>query len=257
MKSKLLFLISLVAFFSSCSKDGETLTPDFDVVVTGKSPNAEIAIVNKSTSATSFEWVFGEGSSVATCKDETPAKITVDKVGEFTITLKATNGSETKELTKTVKVEGQNGVAFFKDIALSQVAGDTKMGRCLSVKTGKVYKDIEAKDASKDIDLVYYGSQSAFIYFESPDKAEKITLANPKKTLVQNYKDRFDVKAFDDLVDDSSIKNLNVVYDESVIGSLSFPLTVTFKTAENKVGIIKIKAINADRILFDMKVQKY
>ncbi|WP_320054778.1 PKD domain-containing protein [uncultured Acetobacteroides sp.] len=257
MKSKLLFLIGLAAIFSSCSKDGETLTPNFDVVVTGKSPNAEITIVNKSTSATSFEWVFGEGSSVATCKDQTPAKVIVDKAGDFTITLKATNGSETKELTKTVKVEGLNGIALFKDVELSQVAGDTKMGRCLSVKTGKVYKDAEAKDASKDIDLIYYGSQSAFIYFESPDQADKITLSNPKKTLVQNYKNRFDVKAFDALVDDSSIKNLNVVNDESAIGSLEFPLTVTFKTAEGKVGIIKIKAINADRILFDMKVQKY
>jgi PKD repeat protein len=257
MKKTLLFLFGLSAIFTSCSKDEEVLIADFNVVVTGKSPNAEVSLENKSLLGTTYEWTFSEGASITASKEQTPAKLKVDKAGDFTITLKVSNGSETKEVTKTVKVEGVNGFASFKNIELSQVVGSTTLGRCLSTKTGKVYKDSETKTASADIDLVYYGSESSFIYFEGPNKAEKLSFTNPKKTLVQNYKSRFEVAKFDALADDAALKSFNVIDDESVIGTLDFPTTVSFKTAEGKVGVIKLVAINSDRLLIDMKVQKY
>lgn len=125
---KLLFLSSMASvMLLSCSKD--EARPNFSVNVTGESPNAKIEIINTSSDATSYSWTFGEGANIATSTDKDPGAILVDKAGELAIKLVVANGSEERELTRTVTVKGVNGISVFKDLEFGHNADDAIYGR--------------------------------------------------------------------------------------------------------------------------------
>ncbi|TAE04810.1 MAG: PKD domain-containing protein, partial [Bacteroidetes bacterium] len=99
-------LIFLLLGLFSCKKDEVIPQPvaDFSVTVNGQAPNATLTIVNKSTDATTYEWSFGTGASIKSSTDKEPANITVDKAGQLSITLKASNGTKKKKKTIQVNV---------------------------------------------------------------------------------------------------------------------------------------------------------
>ena len=146
----------------------------------------------------------------------------------------------------------------YTNIELSQTANSTTYGRFFSTKTGKVIKKTEVSSANgADIDIAYVGSSSSFIYFTSPDDAdENFNIPTATKSSFKNYNSGFSVADFDSMTDDSKLKNLEVINDDNSVGTLNFPVIVTFKNAQGKKGVIKLKASNATRLLVDIKVQK-
>ena len=58
------------------------------------------------------------------------------------------------------------------------------------------------------------------------------------------------------MVDDSQIKNLPIAETNESFG-VNQPNIVLFETSDGRKGIIKTTAVNADRLLVDLKVQKY
>ncbi|OWP75549.1 hypothetical protein [Flavobacterium oreochromis] len=95
------------------------------------------------------------------------------------------------------------------------------------------------------------------IYFTSPDdKDDNFNIPNASKTAFKNYKSGLSSVDFDNMTDDSKLKNLDIIDDGESIGTLTFPVIVLFKNAAGKKGAIKLKSINADRLLVDIKVQK-
>lgn len=257
----MLFGILIGLLFTSCSKDDEKtpLVADFSTTLTGQAPNAQVVITNASTGETTYQWTFGTGASINTSTEKTPPTITVDKAGDFTITLKVSNGNEYKEVTKTISITGNSAIRTYTDVAFSQTSGSNTYGRFFSTTTGLIYKDNEVNATSgTSIDLAFVGSNSSAIYFASPNSTNLgITIPNATLTKIKNYQSGFSVSDFDSMSDDSKLQTLTVVDDGEVIGSLSFPLTVIFQNASGKKGVIKLKSINAERLLVDIKVQKY
>lgn len=254
------FFTSVLLFSCSKDKDETTTVADFTATVTGEAPNAQIAITNSSTGATSYSWTFGEGASISSSTDENPSSITVDKVGDLTIKLVVKNGSEEKELTKKVTITGNNAIITYTDIEFAQNNDDVNYGRFFSTSEGKMYKQSEINSTNGSlIDLVYKGGQSSFIFFETPDDLfdDTFEIPNATTTKVKNYDSGFEVSVFDSMTDDENIKDLEIINDHSSIGSLDFPLIVLFENAAGKKGAIKLKAINSDRLLVDIKIQKY
>lgn len=167
--------------------------------------------------------------------------------------------SKDKEVeTTTTTVVDNATILTFKDIELSQTNSSTTLGRYFSTKLGKTLKQSEVNSSNgADIDLVYVGGTSGLFYFESPDRITgSIAIPNAQKSLFKNYLSGFTVADFDAMTDDTKLKNLEVINDNESIGTLSLPLIVTFKNAAGKKGVIKLKAINAERLLVDIKVQK-
>lgn len=260
MKRKILFGILGVLLFTSCSKDEKTpLLADFTTVVTGQAPNAQIAITNKSTGETTYQWTFGIGASISSSILKTPPTITVDKAGDFIITLKVSDGSVFKEVTKKIAITGNNAIITYTDIAFSQTRGSSTYGRFFSSNNGLIYKDTEVNSTNgASIDLAFEGCNCTGIYFASPNSNYLgITVPGATNTLIDNYRCSFNVSSFDSMVDDNSLMNFTVVHDGEVIGSLSFPFIVAFQNAAGKKGVVKLKSINSDRLLVDIKVQKY
>lgn len=263
MLNKLKYLFIAFAFiFSSCGSDDEKSEPlnaSFTVEVQGEAPNATLNFINESTGAASYQWSFGEGTSDSSSSLEVPTNITVDKAGELTITLTVVSGTEESTSQETITIAGNSAIIEITDLEFSQVEGSTELGRFYSIAQNEMYLDSEiSEENGQYIDLFYKGSESSFIFFEGPqDNFDDIIVPDAKETKVHNYQSGFEVSSFDEMNDDALLADLNVIDDDSSIGSIDFPLIVTFETEEGKKGAIKLKAINSDRLVVDIKVQKY
>ncbi len=125
---------------------------------------------------------------------------------------------ETKAVTEAVV--DNSTILTFTNVELSQTATSSTFGRYFSIKLGKTLKQSEVTTANgADIDFVYVGSNSNFIYFASPDDTD-FQIAGAKKSLFKNFNSGFSVADFDaiTLTDDSKLKNLDVVDDDNAIG---------------------------------------
>jgi len=263
MKTKNIFLLLAitVTLLSSCTKDEEILSGDFTALVTGESPNATVIITNSSTGASSYKWTFGQGANRTKSSAENPVELQVDKAGEFKIQLTVVNGSSTESITKTVLIKGVNGINTFNDVEFAQSKDDTDYGRFFSISEGRILKTTEInKTTGPSIDLVYFGSLSSFITFESPNNLllnADINIPGAVSTKITNYQQEFNPAIFDAMTDDEALKNLEIKHDQSIIGSLKFPLVVLFENAQGLKGAIKLKTINVKKLVVDIKVQKY
>ena len=108
MKKTIGFAMIASALFSSCTKiqDDVNVSANYDYVVTGVAPTAEVSFVNRSVSAVSYNWNFGTTysgpDSNVTARNP---KIRVDKAGNITVTLTAKNGTNSDMITKTITVK--------------------------------------------------------------------------------------------------------------------------------------------------------
>lgn len=253
------FLTSII--FLSCKKENtETLVADFDVSITGESPNAQISITNNSENATTYNWFFGEGSNISTSTDKTPAILTVDKVGDFIIKLVVSDGSTEKEITKTFSIVGYNAIVTYSDLEFALDAGNANYGRLYSFETDKIYLDSEVTDDNgSKMHLAFASMGGTMYYFDSPDNAN-YNVPNATITKVINYESTPSISSFDfnDMVDDRLLADLTIVEDNNSFGNSSIPdHTVLFEISTGRKGVIITKAVNSDRLLVDIKIQKY
>jgi hypothetical protein len=263
--STLLATAIMMAFLSCTSEDDssnsstdepEPLVADFNVTVEGEAPNAEIVIENTSEGGSSFEWEFGEGSSMEGSTEEAPSGITVDKTGEFEIKLIVSAGSESEEKTETVTIEGNNAIITFEDVEFDQDYDNQVNGINFSVSEGEVYTDSELSDENYDlIDFYFFGCECTAISFFGADDSDMIS--DGKQTLMRNKSNDFTVDQFDASSDDAELATIEIAEEMNFIETLEFPHVVTFQLEDGRSGAIKCKEINNSRILVDIKVQKY
>ncbi len=254
-----LFILS--AFLLSCSKENDAtpLVADFTATITGESPNAKVTIVNNSTGASSYNWEFGEGANISSSEANTPTVITVDKAGDFKITLIAKDGSKNTKAEKTVTIAGHNALTSYSNITFGLHAGDQTHGRFFSFETEKIYKDSEvnASNGSK-INLAFGSMGYTMYYFSSPTDAE-FNVPNATITKVMNYEStpRVSVEQFDTMSDDRLIANLAIENADDSFGNRQIPGTILFETSTGRKGIIRTKSVDNSRIVTDIKIQKY
>ena len=109
MRKITLLLFTIISLLISCSDDDNTnpqepLVLDFEISVNSDSPPAEVTITNNTTGATSYNWLFTNGTPTSSI-EETPDIITYINEGEFIISLEATNGTDTESISKTFSLE--------------------------------------------------------------------------------------------------------------------------------------------------------
>ncbi|HUX55055.1 MAG TPA: hypothetical protein VMV56_11620 [Williamwhitmania sp.] len=262
MKRAIFFvlLISGSAFWS-CTKSDSTVpvVADFAMTVTGEAPNAQITITNNTTGAYAYEWTFGEGANISTTTDLTPPVLTIDKAGSFTITLKAGNGSDEDEVTKTVTVEGNSALVIYSNVEFGLNAGDDTYGRLFSFETGKIYKDNEV-DATvgPKINLAFGSMGNTMYYFQSPTVAD-YNVPGASVTKVTNWFSTSPISTsdFDGMTDDSKLVGLTINETGDSFGNSSIPGIVLFQLSTGRKGAIETKAVNSLRLVVDINIQKY
>ncbi len=264
MIKRTIFLGILTSFILfSCKEDKiepVVLVADFETSVTGEAPNAQISITNKSENATSYSWTFGEGANILTSTEKSPSTLTVDKVGNFTIKLIVSDGSTEKEITKTISITGYNAIVAYSDLEFALDAGNDTYGRLFSFETDKMYLDNEITDENgSKIDLAFGSMGQTMYYFDSPSDSE-YNVPNATVTKVINYESTPTISSsdFNDMVDDRLLTNLTIEDDDNSFGNSSIPgNTILFEISTGRKGVIITKAVNSDRLLVDIKIQKY
>ena len=260
--NKLFIGVFMSVLFFSCSKDDDEATvviADFTATVSGESPNAKVTIVNNSKDASSYEWTFGEGADISTSTESGPLEIEVDKAGDFEITLVAKNGAQEKEVTKTVSIDGFTAVESFSDIEFALKANDEAFGRFFSFTTGEIYKDSEINEENgADIHLGFGSMSYVMYFFQSPDH-NNFDVPNATATKVMNYQSEpaITVEAFSTMADNELLADLEIEDKNDSFGNGSIPGIVLFETSTGRKGAIHTKAVNSDRLLVDIKVEKY
>lgn len=264
MKKTIFFGILASVLFFSCGKEivdppaPKEIVADFEVTITGESPNAQISINNVSENATSYNWTFSEGANVLTSTEETPATLTIDKAGEFTIKLVASNDSTEKELSKTISITGYSAIKIYSDLEFALNANDDTYGRLFSFETDTMYLDSEITDDNgSKINLAFGSMGQTMYYFDSPDDND-YNVPNATKTAVINSGNTISETDFNDMVDDRLLADLTITDDNDSFGNSSIPgNTVLFETSTGQKGVIITKDVNNVRLLVDIKIQKY
>ncbi len=256
-----ILLVGLI-LMASCSKDDEQVTlpkaldAKFEITVTGDAPNATISIMNNSSAALTYEWTFGEGANKTTSNEKNPT-LTLERAGDFKVTLKISDGKEEKTTIKTFVIPGHSSILTFTDVEFSILGGDATYGRFFSTETGLIYKnnEVTTENGSK-IDIAFNSFNGIINYFETPSES-LYNIQNATSSKFTNYiTTQYDVGNFDDMIDDELLDGLDLSDD---IGSFpaSYKGAVIFENSMGKKGVIKVKEIDDKRVLVDIKIQKY
>lgn len=242
---------------------------DYQVPVT-------LTMINNSISATEYYWTFDGGLPMVST--ETSPTVTFDTPGTHTISLVATNGKITTEVTKTFEIFPDTNLRIFENVKLgiNTAHNSNSIGALFSTRAREVYTQNQISDSiGKYIGIVYFGLDESFEFnkFVSPDQIRQETtftsIPNATHTKFINTLENcgcgasLSVTEFDVMEDDSLLKNLNIV--ESNAGSQHFtsqltPRIILFETADGRKGAIKIKEFvkqgSDSYIIIDVKVQK-
>ncbi|KOP36635.1 PKD domain-containing protein [Flavobacterium sp. WLB] len=233
-----------------------------------------INFINKSISATQYKWTFERGNpSVST--EENPT-VVFTSVGIHEVTLEASNDKSSQIFKSTIMVQPDTNLRILTNIKLgiNSAHNNNNIGAMFSTITRQVYKANEINDENSNlIDIAFQGLNSNLTYnkFISPDQVNNygfLALKNAQSTIFVNSQNlcncglNFTEAQFDAMVNDNSIKSLNISYSaagEQQFG-LTYPRIVLFKTQDGRKGAIKIKDMvkngTSSYILCDIKVQK-
>lgn len=243
-------------------KNEQPLIVDFDAVVVGESPDAKIQITNKTTGALSYKWNFDIGATDSISTEQSPNDLNINKSGAFTIKLTAVNGSQKQTISKTFTIPGYSAIITYSNLEFALEPGNTTNGRCFSFDTGTMFKDNEINISNGSKIHISFGSMDRIVYFfVSPDRHDLPGLLNipsAKHTKVVNWQANPSISAssFDAMQDDRLLAPLTINENNESFG-LPMPNMILFELIDHRKGVIKAKAVNASRLLADIKVQKY
>lgn len=148
------------------------------------------------------------------------------------------------------EIDNVKAIYSYTDVSFS-LKDDSN--RFFASSTGNLYKESEITATNVSLIDLVGESNTAFIAFSSPSSVT--TLANGSVTKIQHTNVSLDAASFDEL-NAVTLSLLNVNDDNESLSIDSKDKIILFENTEGKKGAIKIKAINADRLLVDIKVMK-
>jgi len=241
---------------------------DFQVPVT-------LNLVNKSKSATDFEWTFQTAEPAFST--ETDPTIIITEPGQHQLKLRAFNSKRSHTIIKEVTVFGNTNLKILENVELgiSSSHNSNLKGALYSTITRQVYDAASVPlDDGSIIDIAFFALNQDFNFnkFVSPNAIQDYTfdpIPNAKHTKFINLQESCEcgaslsVEEFDTMEDDSLLIALGI--DETMGGIQDFdhtvvPRIVLFETWDGRKGAIKIKefvqAGTNSHIVVDIKVQK-
>lgn len=255
------------------------LVADFDWKVDFQDKDLQVPVKlqlqNKSTSSTIYQWVF-EGGTPSVTEEENPT-IVFNTAGTHKMTLIASNGKETKLVSKEITVVADTNIKVFTDIrfGINTAHNTNTIGSFFSAYTEKVYTKAELTEENGNrIDVVFFGLNADFSFnrFYAPDDLADTTfdlLPNATHTKFINTQEAcacgapLTVAQFDAMQNDNRLQSITVTENTPGLqpfDNLVVPRVVLFETADGRKGAIKIKRFVDDGqnsyIETDIKIQK-
>jgi PKD repeat protein len=250
---------------------------EFDIIPSFDDDDYEAPLIakldNHTISATQHKWV-ASGGTLSKTTDSVPT-ITYTTAGNYSITYEATNGKQTKTVTRTITVKPNSGLRAMNNVRLGINTAHSGIGSFYSTRLRQVFKkdDVNAQNGPM-IDLVFFGLSESFTYnrFISPDSAPSYTFGEvpgATHTRIINSQEKcgcgfdFTPAEFDIMTKGAVLQPFTIpsVSDGNVpFSSDILPRVILFQNALGKKGAIKIKqfvqAGQQSYIVCDIKVQK-
>lgn len=232
-------------------------------------------LINKSKSATGFEWTFQTAEPAFSA--ETDPTITINEPGQHQLKLRAFNSKRSHTIIKEVTVFEDTNLRVLENVELGITAAHTTnlKGALYSTIIRQVFDaaSIPSDDGSM-IDIAFFGLNQDFNFnkFVSPDAIQDYTfdpIPNAEHTKFINLQESCEcaaslsVEEFDAMEDDSILEAMTI--EETIGGIQDFdntivPRIVLFETGDGRKGAIKIKefvqAGTNSHIVLDIKVEK-
>lgn len=163
--------------------------------------------------------------------------------------LTACSSDDDNNSSNNTENEGTN-IKVYEDVSFSF----DDSARFFNATTGQLFAEENlTTENGAGIDLVGFSSQ-AFIAFSSPDEED---VPNGTNTKIQHQDTGLTVEDFDAIEDEGALSELTIVNDDDSIQIDGYQDNIiTFETADGRKGAIKLKAINATRLLVDIKVME-
>ncbi len=229
-------------------------------------------LANLSRGGLTWRWT-ASGGAIGNITGEN-SDITITVPGTYTIALEASNGKETKTVTKEITIKPNSGLRTMTDIKLGINTAHATIGSFYSTRLRQVVSQQATDSLLQAVDLVFFGLNAGFGFnkFVSPDSVEQYTflpIASAQTTIFINALEAcacgitFTPADFDAMLTDAPLQNLLI--NATAEGSLPFaisqePRIVLFRTTDQRKGAIKVKTFVQDGqqsyIVVDIKVQK-
>lgn len=130
LRNSALLLAAVLGLFASCKKDEDSKPVSGFTYEIDATDYKTVHFTSTATNSKSLSWNFGDGSALST---ETNPSHTFAGVGEYTVSLTATNGSKQNVVTQKINIVDP-------EAQLTAIAGDnTKTWKLLRVVTGDKY----------------------------------------------------------------------------------------------------------------------
>lgn len=252
-------------------------TADFTIVPSFDDDDYEAPLTatleNHTVSATTHHW-SAPGGVLSNAADSIPT-VTFSSAGTYTITYEASNGKQTKTVTRQITVKPNTGLRTFKDVQLGINTAHTTIGSFFSTRLRQVFtKDAVNADNGPLIDLAFFGLSESFSVnlFVSPDSVQAWTFAAiPGATTTRrinslekcNCPAQLTPSDFDAITSGSQLQSMPISENASGLSPFNsdlLPRVVLFQNAAGKKGAVKIKqfvpAGKQSYIVCDIKVQK-
>jgi len=288
-----LLLITGIGIFTSCKKDSTTedLSPSMNFVGGSGFISADANLtagavfqvgVNASANSTSktkltnFKVVRTFNNIPYTVIDSTFSEsnfnlqftiVAYPEAGSerWTFTIKDKDG-ESKELAFVITTVGTaSDITTFSDVVLGSYDNST-IGSSFASSTGVVYKIADAKTNAAKVDWLYYYGVTNLSTLAAPDDVAAATIFNSATNGLQTWSVRNATRfrlategaVWDNITTAADIAAIAINTTETFISQLEVGNIVVFKTAGNKLGILKIDGITAGKtgtITYTAKVQ--
>lgn len=277
-------VITAMAFFASCTKDTTPPTINFlggagytssdatidagsdvKIGITAQSGTAKLSsFVIKAThnnvSVTVYDTTF---STDTYTRDFT---ITIDDLGETRLTFTVTDkDGESAETSLVITANQVDNISSYTQKILGSYNNAT-IGSSFASADGTVYMMADARTNSSKVDWLYFYGATNLATLAAPDDAVAATIfngTNGLQTWTTKNATRFRLVSegavWDNILTAADIAAIATNTTESKVSDLSVGNIVAFKTADNKLGLIKVTEItgtSAGTITYDVKVQK-
>ena len=221
-----------------------------------------------------LQWQWSSTGGQISNKTIQQPSIYFSQPGTYSVTLQASNGKETKTITREIVVKPNTGLRTLTDIKLGINTAHATIGSYYSTTLRRVLGKNDPDSLFQYVDIVYFGLNATFAFnkFTSPDSVEEYTfeaIPQPQVTHFINSLDKcacgitWSESDFDQMTTDAPLQSMNITSTAKGLqpfDDVTVPRIVLFKTQDNRKGAIKIKSYHRDGlqsyILMDIKVQK-
>lgn len=254
----------------------EALVPGFEIIPDFEDDDYEApmraTLQNNTVGGLQWQW-SSTGGQISNKTIQQPS-IYFSQPGNYSVTLQASNGKETKTITREIVVKPNKGLRTLTDIKLGINTAHATIGSYYSTTLRRVLGKNDPDSLFQYVDIVYFGLNATFAFnkFTSPDSVEEYTFEAIPQPQVTHFINSLDKCAcgitlsesdFNQMTTDAPLQSMNITSTAKGLqpfDDVTVPRIVLFKTQDNRKGAIKIKSYHRDGlqsyILVDIKVQK-